>query len=269
MNQFLSKEELQNKVPSAFATSGCATRTSKHYAHLSTIETVDTLEGLGWMPIKATQTKVNKKYADTLEGYQTHCIHFAHQEQIQVSDSQQVGTLLPRIIMLNNHMGTLANRIEFGLYRLVCSNGLVIPQQEFEWLKVRHQGITIEIFKEMIRQYIQSLPKTLENIKMYQDIKLSAVESARFAREALELKYTNGKYQIMPETLLIPRRTADEGNDLWTIFNVVQENMFKGGQRYSSEKRKAKTRGLNSIYATVDLNKALWELMIRYSRIKG
>jgi len=222
---------------------------------------------LGWMPIKATQKRVYKD--KETEGYQTHCIHFAHKESLELVGSQAVGTLMPRIIMLNNHMGTLSNRIEFGLYRLVCSNGLVIPQGEFEFLKVRHQKITIEIFKEMIKQYIISLPKTLDNIKMYQDVTLSPVESVQFAREALELKFSDGKYQIIPETLLIPRRVSDDKNDLWTIFNVVQENMFKGGQRYSAEKRKAKTRGLNSIYATVDLNKALWELMIKYSRIKS
>jgi hypothetical protein len=61
--------------------------------------------------------------------------------------------------------------------------------------------------------------------------------------------------------LLTPKRIEDEGNDLWKVFNVVQENFVRGGVEMSSPKgRKSRTRGLQNILAVNKVNTRLWEL---------
>lgn len=79
---------------------------------------------------------------------------------------------------------------------------------------------------------------------------------------------------IKPEQLLIPRRHDDHANDLWTIFNVAQENVIKGGLRGVSRDdlgrpRRVKSRAVNGIDQDIKLNKALWMLAEKMASLKG
>jgi hypothetical protein len=64
-----------------------------------------------------------------------------------------------------------------------------------------------------------------------------------------------------PSHLLVPRREADQGHDLWTTYNVVQEHMIKGGLRYQlGPNRQRHSRGIRAIREDVRLNTALWRM---------
>lgn len=57
---------------------------------------------------------------------------------------------------------------------------------------------------------------------------LSTYQRLDFARAAVSLRYrAAGNYPILPERLLNPLRAADSGIDLWTTFNVLQENLIQ------------------------------------------
>ncbi len=53
-----------------------------------------------------------------------------------------------------------------------------------------------------------------------------------------------------PEQLLVPRRSDDRDNDLWTVFNTVQENVIKGGLRGVSRDEFGRPRGPNPAPST-------------------
>jgi hypothetical protein len=64
-------------------------------------------------------------------------------------------------------------------------------------------------------------------------------------------------------TLLKARRPADEGTDLWTTMNRVQENLVQGGMSDSHRDRRGRmrsVRALRGIDSKVSLNKGLWNL---------
>jgi hypothetical protein len=68
---------------------------------------------------------------------------------------------------------------------------------------------------------------------------------------------------MQPSQLLVPRRVQDVGNDLWRTFNVLQENILRGGLvRRSASNRLTRTRGIRAIREDVRLNSALWEMAI-------
>ena len=58
------------------------------------------------------------------------------------------------------------------------------------------------------------------------------------------------------------RRVEDQDPTLWNTFNVVQENLVKGGLRVVNPEtsRRSRTRGVTSISENAKLNKALWVL---------
>ena len=75
-----------------------------------------------------------------------------------------------------------------------------------------------------------------ENIDLMKSIQLTLPEQRLFGATALELKYDGKPAPITPEQIINPRRGPDRGQDLWTTFNVVQENVIRGGIRGRTEK---------------------------------
>jgi hypothetical protein len=81
-------------------------------------------------------------------------------------------------------------------------------------------------------------------------------------KEAVKIRWAvgNGPQDIDITDLLTPFRPEDEGSDLWTVFNVIQEKMTRGGFTYKSPRgRQTTLRGIKSIQATNRLNTKLWE----------
>ncbi len=56
-----------------------------------------------------------------------------------------------------------------------------------------------------------------------------------------------------------PRRCEDKKDDLWTVYQRLQENLIKGGLSGRNAKgKRARTRSVNGIDGDIKLNKALW-----------
>ena len=66
--------------------------------------------------------------------------------------------------------------------------------------------------------------------------------------------------------LLETGRAADQGMDLWSTLNVVQENVIRGRQTgwvlddRGRRARRVSTRAINGIGQSVNLNREIWNL---------
>jgi len=76
--------------------------------------------------------------------------------------------------------------------------------------------------------------------------------------------------------LLTARRTEDaDRTNLWTNFNVIQENVIRGGLRgvridtETNRRRRMSTRAVQGIDQDVKLNRALWTLAAKMAELKG
>ncbi|MBN3807442.1 DUF945 domain-containing protein, partial [Paraburkholderia sp. Ac-20336] len=75
---------------------------------------------------------------------------------------------------------------------------------------------------------------------------------------------------ITENQLLAPRRFEDRRDDLWTVFNRVQENLTKGGLHGRSRTGRAmSTRPITGIDENVKLNRALWMLAEAMRQMKA
>ena len=59
-------------------------------------------------------------------------------ETIQLRDS------IPEIVFLNSHDGTSAYQLRVGLYRVICTNGLIVSQGAFPMVRVHHRGDVVD-----------------------------------------------------------------------------------------------------------------------------
>jgi hypothetical protein len=93
---------------------------------------------------------------------------------------------------------------------------------------------------------------------------LDRLQQLDFAAEALALRFPKDLPEALePARFLVPRRTEDVGNDLWRTFNVLQENLLRGGiLRRTASNRLRRTRRITAIQEDVRLNSALWELAL-------
>lgn len=129
MNYFLDEIKLRKFAPSIFA--DCrADWTSDRYEFISTSECLDGLKEAGFLPVMASQSRT--RLADKI-GYTKHMIRLRHRSL------QEVGGMVPEIVLTNAHDGNSSYQLRAGIYRFVCSNGLIIGNDLF-CRRVRYQG---------------------------------------------------------------------------------------------------------------------------------
>ena len=84
-------------------------------------------------------------------------------------------------------------------------------------------------------------------------------------RKGMELTDTLAVDEETVADLLEPKRTEDEGNDLWSIYNVLQEKIIKGGTTLAVDgKKPRKMRGIKSAIKDLSINKRLFETAYAY-----
>jgi secreted PhoX family phosphatase len=144
----------------------------------------------------------------------------------------------PRIILTNSHDGMQAFKFSVGIYRLVCSNGLVVADEEFSDFKIKHKGYTFAELRNVVTQAVEDLPNRVEVMNKMQDKILTQDEKNKLALDAMLVRAgiepgsdKAKKFNYDEETIidiLDPKRKEDEGDDLWKVFNVIQEKITQG-----------------------------------------
>lgn len=271
----LTAEDLRRVAPSIFA-ERARPGVSSRYTFVSTAEVVDLLRGEGWEPVRVSEQRVR---TEERRGFQMHEIRFARRAELEAQNFH-VGSTRPEMIVQNSHDGTRAYRIDAGLYRLICRNGLTVADTAFAHVAIRHSS-AVEKFAEAARRVADSTPLVLDAVGRWQTKQLSPVVREEFASRALALRWDAGSpvtRLLTPSRLLRPVRHGDQGTDLWTTFNVIQEHLTRGGDRYSglvpasadeatpSRFLRNTTRPVGGLQEGQKLNKALWTLAEEFSR---
>jgi hypothetical protein len=259
----LSSDDLRRCAPSVFA-EHARPGVSARYTFVSTAQVVALLGAEGWEPVRASEQRV--RLEDRI-GYQMHEIRFARRSDLEAG-AMQVGNTRPEMILQNAHDGTRAYRIDAGLYRLVCRNGLTVSDADFAHVSIRHMDVSAEAFAKAAQSVAENTPRALEAVAKWQTVQLPQVTRVEFARRAAALRWdvSNPVMQALgPEKLLTPVRYGDAATDLWTTFNVIQEHLARGGDRYVSRSevaglRRNRTRPVAGLAEGQKLNKALWAL---------
>ena len=180
----------------------------------------------------------------------------------------------PRIILTNSHDGFNSFKFMVGLFRLVCSNGLVVCDEQFANLSIRHINYNFEELRKMVITSLENLPNQIAVLNDMQKTVLTEEEKAKLAVSAIKLRKgynEEDKVEISKETIddvLTPIRKEDEGNTLWNVFNVIQEKIIKGNFYYSEKQKKArKMRMITSVVKDLQINKDLFNIANSYIKV--
>ena len=149
------------------------------------------------------------------------------------SQLTNVGDSIPEVVLVNSHDGTSAYKLIAGIFRLVCSNGLIIADSTIASLSVHHKGNVLDNVIEGSYKIIADSEVAMDRVAQWSNLQLTTGEQSAFAEAAHTMRFadSDGKITtpITPAQLLAPRRNWDSGSDLWRTFNRVQENVIQGG----------------------------------------
>ncbi|KTD70357.1 hypothetical protein Lsan_0039 [Legionella santicrucis] len=264
---YLTIDMLRRKAPSIF-TQESAEHTSDKYQHISTINVIEGLMQEGFYPTWAHQSNCRM---ETKKAFTKHMIRFRHRDT-KPSFTQ----LFPELVLVNSHNGLSSYRLNAGVFRLVCSNGLVAGHS-YDELRVRHQGDIVGNIIEGTYKIIEDSQLMIESSHKMASVTLDQQEKQLFANAAHTLRFEDSEIggDIASSKLLAPRRREEaNANDLFTVFNIVQENVIKGGvSGYSKDShgypKRFRTRQVTGIDQSIKLNKALWTLAEKMMELKG
>ena len=262
---YLTKDQLKEKCPLAFAEAPTNPDVSGKYLFVNTETIVDDLDKLGWKPVQAAQRKSRGK--ETI--FSKHMVAFQNPDiKIKGSDGDDS---FPRIIMTNSHDGMQAFKFSVGIYRLVCSNGLVVADEEFSDFKIKHKGYTFEELRGVVNEAVADLPNRVQVLNEMKNRVLTKEEKGKLALDAMLIRAgikpksdKAKKFNYDEETIediLDPKRKEDEGDDLWRVFNVIQEKITQGDFHAALTGAKVrKVRKIKSFEKDLKVNKELFKL---------
>lgn len=254
---YMSMDRVRSLAPSVF-TSHKAPGTSDRYQFVNTAQVIETLRETGYEPVKASQSRTRN--ADNVP-YTKHVVRLMHRDYLDPS-RRKVGDVVPQVILTNAHNRTSAWHMMGGLFRLWCSNGMAYELAGFQSVRVLHNDPAIhdhiidgaELVKETTER--TALPMVEKMTKF----ELTMQQLREFAAAATYLKWGEVKDEHI-EPLLACRRSQDEGRDLWSVLNRVQENAVKGGYKVNNSAGHLVTsRGIQSVDRDLDFNVNLWRL---------
>ena len=270
-DQFKSLEELKEIAPSIFTKKG-SDKTSSKYTHIPTDRVIKDLELLGWGVVDAKEVNARQD-----KGYQKHLVVFRNPDVSINKKSTNVDgevfedIVFPQILVTNSHDGKNSFKFQAGLYRMVCENGLVIADQQFEDYTIRHMGYDFEALQGVIKDMISNLDLTVESMNKMRKIELDENQQFEFAKKLLDIRVEGTDNLYREEQIgdiLVPQRKEDFGDDLWSVFNRVQENIVEGNFKYYNAKTlgtERQARPIKNFKQDMDINKKLFSAALEYA----
>lgn len=250
-NKTYSLEQIKQMAPSVFTTDK-APHLSDKYVQTPTSRVVEDLMKLGWQVTKAQEVKARKG-----KGFQKHIVVFRNPDII--IKGKNGDDSFPQILLTNSHDGKAAFNFRVGIFRLVCSNGLVVSDADFNNVSIRHINYTFETLQTKINEVIEKLPGLVRKINLFKSKTLTQEQMNEFATKAASLRT---KQTVNAMELLAATRDHDKGDDLWVVFNRIEEKLTTGGFGYGRKNRKS--RSIKSFQKDIELNEKLWELAESY-----
>ncbi len=257
----LTDEQIRAVAPSIFAAEKHVSR-SDRYTYIPTGEVLTALRKEGFEPFMVCQTRVRQ---DDRRDFTKHMVRMRHATQVNDAEANE-------IVLLNSHDGTSSYQLISGLFRYVCSNGLVFGDT-FSDVRVHHKGQIVDRVIEGAYEVLDGFDLVRERRDGMRAITLDTAEQAIFARAALALKYEPDPVKPAPITetqVLAPRRGDDVRSDLWSTFNRIQESLLNGGLLgRGATGRRMRTRPVQGIDQNLRLNRALWMLAEEMRHLKS
>jgi hypothetical protein len=166
-----------------------------------------------------------------------HRVTLVRNEDLDVeADPNSEGVL--RMELFNSHNKTKRFMMAIGYFKWACSNGLIAAYGPVESIRTKHRfsDNRLDVIMGQIQESTQHFPQILNMIESFKQRVMTEEEQLEYAKYTIKSRYlyrkqlpkSFGDMDRMAGRLLTVRREVDEGNQLWRVYNRVQENIMRG-----------------------------------------
>lgn len=229
---------------------------SEKYKVVRTIDVVNMFREHGFEITKIKNSKVN---LPEKQGYQPHQVRMA------LTTNKMEQGLRPEIVINNSYDTTRALSIHIGVYRLVCSNGLVALSDIIQPIKIKHIGSIADEVAAFAATYSDLEVSLMDSVQSIKDQTISDEAIIKLGQRALELRGSNPNDLEAAKEIALSYRDEDNGNGAWEVFNRIQENTLKGRfffhttQNQEKQVTVRKAKPISNIAKEQSINVGLWE----------
>ena len=260
----ITSDEILRFMPSAYATSPHASR-SELYEFVPTSTLMNIIMERDFVPVELRQQRTRYWAASS---YAVHMLRFQHRSRMNL---RSVGGVIPEIVIVNSHNGMCRFGMYIGLFRLICLNGLVAGE-DFDCVRAKHIGNIQQIVTDGLEHALTLCSNIDETLDLMQSTQLHRQDQLDFANNAANIAWPGGdsrphRAPFPPELLLYARRDEDKAEDVWTVYNRVQENIVSGGvSGRKATGRKYTSRPISNVQRNLQVNRGLFDLAVEYAK---
>ena len=267
-NEVLHSFEIEALAPAVYAHDHAENLTNK-YGNFNSANAIEVMRDYGYGVTQAAQVKGRTAQANI---HGQHLLAFSKHSDISSGNNER-----PEIIFYNSHDGKSSMKLFAGIYRFICSNGIVAGEGFDQ--KMIHYKSNLDNFEGILNQTADRLYDISSMTNNMKNITPNSERVVEFAKQALETRFDwygidkdeRERNAYTPRSIrdaLAFSRVEDINNDAWTIFNRVQESVLRGGihilgnttRRGRKMEAYKKSKALTSIKQNVDINRALWDI---------
>ena len=185
--------------------------------YIPTLDVVTKLQDEGWrLSGVAEQRSKNRKISNNY-------VQLQHPD-FAIQNNKGKHEAFTSITIKNSCNGAQPLQMSLGMFRQVCSNGLVGFDQHAETERIKHIAVNASNLDRFVISMNSKVNKLLTEVNEMKHKGLSIEDMRKLALEAAKLRYNNLD-DVNIDDLLAINRVEDESNDLWTVFNRIQENL--------------------------------------------
>jgi len=178
---------------------------------------------------------------------------------------KMAGGLKPEVIIHNSYDGTKALNIRIGIFRFVCSNGLIAGHNLVPNLQIMHSNNNwSDMINEFIDGYEEKHRLQADWVEQMEGRKMSLDEAYYMAEKALQIRHYDKRIindAVDPLELLLVKRREDKGDSAWLRYNVIQEHLVQGEYRkYDTDGSMRKAKIMTNVDEIVRFNVELSDM---------
>lgn len=223
-------------------------------SQIETLDAVTEFQRQGWLIDGAYEQRNNSRKISN------HYVRMKHPDFV-MKDKKGKNEALANIILSSSTVGTGNLEIDLGVYRLVCSNGL-ISRTSYGNAKIPHTEKGIRMFDDVLTYMGIKAFDVLDEFNKLKNVELDPKKAMALASEAARLRFGNST-TIDASQLLNTIRTEDEGMGLWEVYNRIQENLTQSNRLINNDG--VVLGGVSNAAQDIKLNQQLTDLVFEYA----
>ena len=238
-------------IPSLDSSWRASQRINSKVTMVESLDAVREFQRQGWNIAGAYEqrNKNNRKVG-------SHFIRMEHPD-FKVTNSKGQTDAVATMNIFNSCNGSKPMELDLGAYRQVCSNGL-IAHTSYSSEKVPHTEKGQYSLQEILCDLGIRTQGVMEEFNKLKERNLSPKEAMSLATQAAEIRFGKG-HRIDVSQLLNTVREEDKGDDVWTVFNRIQENLTQP-HRITDHLGNI-MNGITNVEEDTRINKELFELV--------